>query len=114
MGIHFPSIWPPGHPADTRVEPGKILVAIHSEWCEQSCVFLQYVRTNHVTIYSAVDFITDLPESEEYTMVIVVADRFSCAIKLVPLSTLSSALEVALFHHVFSYYGILEDIHYCQ
>ncbi len=59
-----------------------------------------------------VDFITDLPNSEGHTCVLVVVDRFSKACKLIPLKGLPTALEMAesLFHHVFRNYGLPEDI----
>ncbi|KAL0151631.1 hypothetical protein M9458_053032, partial [Cirrhinus mrigala] len=58
-----------------------------------------------------VDFVTDLPESEGNTCVLVV-DRFSKACKLVPLRGLPTAMETAehLFHQVFRHYGLPEEI----
>ncbi len=57
-----------------------------------------------------VDFITDLPNSEGHTCVLV--DRFSKACKLIPLKGLPTALETAesLFLHVFQNYGLPVDI----
>lgn len=68
--------------------------------------------TKRLWSHIAVDFITDLPESEGCTKVFVVADRFSEGIKLIPLPALPTALKVAelLFHQVFGYYGIPENI----
>ncbi|KAI2647109.1 Transposon Tf2-9 polyprotein [Labeo rohita] len=59
-----------------------------------------------------VDFITDLPESEGHTCVLVIVDRFSKACKLVPLRGLPTAMETAehLFHQVFRHYGLPEEI----
>ncbi|KAI2649864.1 Transposon Tf2-11 polyprotein [Labeo rohita] len=59
-----------------------------------------------------VDFITDLPESEGNTCVLVVVDRFSKACKLIPLRGLPTAMETAehLFHQVFRHYGLPEEI----
>ncbi|KAI2652628.1 Transposon Tf2-8 polyprotein [Labeo rohita] len=59
-----------------------------------------------------VDFVTDLPESEGNTGVLVIVDRFSKACKLVPLRGLPTALEMAerLFHQVFRHYGLPEEI----
>ncbi len=59
-----------------------------------------------------VDFITDLPNSEGHTCVLVVVDRFSKACRLIPLKGLPTALETAesLFHHVFGNYGLPENI----
>ncbi len=57
-----------------------------------------------------VDFVTDLPNSEGYTCVLV--NRFSKACKFIPLKGLLTALQSAesLFHHVFRNYGLPEDI----
>lgn len=62
----------------------------------------------HPWSHIAEDFITDLPESEGNTTVLVVADRFLKGLKLIPLPALPSALEVAElnFHQVFCYYSI--------
>ncbi|KAL0163603.1 hypothetical protein M9458_039356, partial [Cirrhinus mrigala] len=59
-----------------------------------------------------IDFITDLPESEGHTCVLVIVDRFSKACKLVPLRGLPTAMETAehLFHQVFRHYGLPEEI----
>ncbi|KAL0163694.1 hypothetical protein M9458_039447, partial [Cirrhinus mrigala] len=58
-----------------------------------------------------VDFVTDLPESEGNTCVLVIVDRFSKACKLVPLRGLPTAMEMAehLFHQVFRHYGLPEE-----
>ncbi len=60
----------------------------------------------------AVDFATDLPNSEGFTCILVVVDRFSKACKLIPLRGLPTALETAEvpFNHIFPNYGIPEDI----
>ncbi len=42
-----------------------------------------------------VDFVTDLPNAEGHTCVLVVVDRFSKACKLIPLKVLPTALETA-------------------
>lgn len=59
-----------------------------------------------------IDFITDVPQLEGNTTILVVVDRFSCSIKLVALPALPTAMEVAkiIFHHIFRYYGIPDDI----
>lgn len=59
-----------------------------------------------------VDFLTDLPESDGFTCVLVIVDRFSKACRLVPLKGLPTALETAetLFHHVFRNFGLPEEI----
>ncbi|KAG1956957.1 retrotransposable element [Pimephales promelas] len=59
-----------------------------------------------------VDFVTDLPRSNNHTCILVVVDRFSKACKLIPLPGLPTAFETteALFHHVFRNFGIPEDV----
>uniref|UniRef100_A0A3B3BMY4 Gypsy retrotransposon integrase-like protein 1 n=1 Tax=Oryzias melastigma TaxID=30732 RepID=A0A3B3BMY4_ORYME len=60
----------------------------------------------------AVDFVTDLPQSQGNTVILTVVDRFSKACRLIPLPKLPSAMETAehLLHHVFRFYGLPEDI----
>ncbi len=59
-----------------------------------------------------VDFVTDLPNSEGFTCILVAVDQFSKACRLIPLKGLPTALETAeaLFQHVFRNFGIPEDI----
>uniref|UniRef100_A0A8C1RNS1 Gypsy retrotransposon integrase-like protein 1 n=1 Tax=Cyprinus carpio TaxID=7962 RepID=A0A8C1RNS1_CYPCA len=59
-----------------------------------------------------VDFITDLPPSDNNTCILVIVDRFSKSCRLLPLKGLPTAMETAelLFNHVFRYFGIPEDI----
>ncbi|KAG1929978.1 retrotransposable element [Pimephales promelas] len=59
-----------------------------------------------------VDFVTDLPVSNNHTCILVVVDRFSKACKLIPLPGLPTALETAeaLFQHIFRNFGIPEDV----
>ncbi|KAI2645252.1 Transposon Tf2-6 polyprotein [Labeo rohita] len=60
----------------------------------------------------SIDFITDLPPSNEFTAILVTIDRFSKSCRLIPLKGLPSAMEtaLALFHNVFRIYGLPEDI----
>ncbi len=60
----------------------------------------------------AIDFVTDLPNSRNYTTILTVIDRFSKACRLVPLPKLPTAFETAeaLLEHVFRFYGLPEDI----
>ncbi len=62
--------------------------------------------------HMGLDFVTDLPESEGKTCVLVAVDRFSKACKLIPLRGLPSALETAehLFQQVFRNFGVPENI----
>ncbi len=48
-----------------------------------------------------IDFVTDLPESEDHTCILVAVDHFSKACKFIPLRGLPTALETAeqLFTH---------------
>ncbi|KAI2655557.1 Transposon Tf2-8 polyprotein [Labeo rohita] len=57
-----------------------------------------------------VDFVTDLPNSEGNTCILVTVDRFSKSCKLIPLKGLPTTLETAehLFQHIFHNYGLPE------
>ena len=50
----------------------------------------------------AVDFVTDLPESQGFTTILTVVDRFSRAVRFIPFAALPSAFQTAqaLFQHV--------------
>uniref|UniRef100_A0AAY4CXQ7 Integrase catalytic domain-containing protein n=1 Tax=Denticeps clupeoides TaxID=299321 RepID=A0AAY4CXQ7_9TELE len=63
---------------------------------------------SHITV----DFVTDLPESNGYTTILVVVDRFPKGCCFVPFPSLPSALQMAeaLMQSVFRVYGIPEDI----
>ncbi len=60
----------------------------------------------------AIDFVTDLPNSRNYTTILTVIDRFSKACRLIPLPKLPTAFETAeaLLEQVFRFYGLPEDI----
>ncbi|KAL1269106.1 hypothetical protein QQF64_031395 [Cirrhinus molitorella] len=60
----------------------------------------------------AIDFITDLPNSQGNTTIFTIVDRFSKACRLLPLPKLPSAFEAAelLCNHVFRFYGLPDDI----
>uniref|UniRef100_A0A3B1JYM9 Gypsy retrotransposon integrase-like protein 1 n=1 Tax=Astyanax mexicanus TaxID=7994 RepID=A0A3B1JYM9_ASTMX len=60
----------------------------------------------------AVDFVTDLPESEGYTTILTVVDRFSRGVKFIPFPALPTALQTAqaIYTHIFRHYGVPEDI----
>ncbi|KAI2664083.1 Transposon Tf2-6 polyprotein [Labeo rohita] len=60
----------------------------------------------------SIDFVTDLPLSNEFTTILVTIDRFSKSCRLIPLKGLPTAMEtaLALFHNVFRIYGLPEDI----
>jgi len=60
----------------------------------------------------AIDFVTDLPESQGHTTILTVIDRFSKACRLIPLAKLPTAFETAelLCNYVFRFYGLPEDI----
>ncbi len=63
---------------------------------------------SHITI----DFVTDLPNSNHFTTILTVIDRFSKACRPIPLTKLPTALETAeaLMQQVFRFYGLPEDI----
>ncbi len=60
----------------------------------------------------AIDFITDLPNSQGNTTILTIVDRFSKACRLIPLPKLPTSLETAelLCNQVFRYYGLPDDI----
>ncbi|KAL0152355.1 hypothetical protein M9458_052078 [Cirrhinus mrigala] len=60
---------------------------------------------------SAINFITDLPNSQGNTLIFTIIDRFSKACRLISLPKLPSAFEAAklLCNHVFRLYGLPED-----
>ncbi|KAI2655672.1 Transposon Tf2-9 polyprotein [Labeo rohita] len=60
----------------------------------------------------AIDYVTDLPASRNYTTILTVIDRFSKSCRLIPLTKLPSAFETAevLMEQVFRFYGLPEDI----
>ncbi|KAK3527495.1 hypothetical protein QTP86_023021, partial [Hemibagrus guttatus] len=60
----------------------------------------------------SMDFLTDLPDSGGFTMIMVVLDRFSKGCKLVPLKGLPTAMQTAdaMFAHVFRNFRLPEDI----
>ncbi len=60
----------------------------------------------------AIDFITDLPNSQGNTTILTIVDRFSKACRLIPLPKLPTSFETAdlLCNHVFRFYGLPEDI----
>ncbi len=59
-----------------------------------------------------IDFVTDLPNSEGNTCVLVTMDRFSKACNFIPLKGLPTAFETAecLFNHIFRNVGLPEEI----
>ncbi|KAI2643793.1 Transposon Tf2-9 polyprotein [Labeo rohita] len=59
-----------------------------------------------------IDFVTDLPNSEGNTCVLVIVDRFSKACKFIPLRGLPTAMDTAemLFQHIFRHFGLPEEI----
>ena len=60
----------------------------------------------------AIDFVTDLPKSEEYTTILTVIDRFSKGVRFIPFPGIPNAFQTAeaLFQYVFRLFGIPEDI----
>lgn len=93
----------------------------------QKCKICQSTKASHQTpagllqplpvpqrpwSHIAVDFITDLPVSQNNTVILTVVDRFSKACRLIPLPKLPSAFETAeaLCNHVFRMFGLPDDI----
>ncbi|KAL0204378.1 hypothetical protein M9458_002396, partial [Cirrhinus mrigala] len=60
----------------------------------------------------AIDFITDLPSSNNYITILTVIDRFSKACRVIPLVKLPTAWETAevMMNQVFRFFGIPDDI----
>ncbi len=60
----------------------------------------------------AIDFITDLPNSNSNTTILTVIDRFSKSCRLIPIPKLPIALETAdvLCSYVFRLFGLPDDI----
>ncbi|KAI2643953.1 Transposon Tf2-9 polyprotein [Labeo rohita] len=60
----------------------------------------------------AIDFLTDLPSSNNYTTILTVIDRFSKACRVIPLVKLPTAWETAevMMNQVFRFFGIPDDI----
>ncbi len=66
----------------------------------------------HPWSHIAIDFVTDLPNSRNYTTILTVIGQFSKACRLIPLPKLPTAFETAedLLEKVFHFYGIPKDI----
>lgn len=60
----------------------------------------------------SIDFITDLPKSDEMTTIVTIVDRFSKTLRLILLPSLPTAFSLAelLFTQIFRHYGIPEDM----
>lgn len=69
-------------------------------------------NTPKTVVMHSIDFITNLPQSQNKTVIVVIVDQFSKPLCLIPLPGLPSAIELTemVFEHVFQYYGIHEDI----
>lgn len=113
-----------GHPGTRRtldlLKETSMIMCGSCSVCAQAKVHVILPLENPQRPWShiAIDFITDLPESEGETTLMVVIYR-SLAIKLLLLNALSTALECAemiyiyideIFQHVFRFYGLPEDI----
>lgn len=59
-----------------------------------------------------INIIIDLPESEGKTVILVIIDRFSCSLCLIPLESLPTAFGLAeiMFNHVFRFSDLPEDV----
>ncbi len=66
----------------------------------------------HPWSHVEVNFVTNLPNSEGFTCILIAVDQLSKACRLIPLKGLPTALETAeaLFHHIFRNYGVPENI----
>lgn len=73
---------------------------------------LNTARSSSPWSHLGVDIITDLPESDGYTCVLVIVNRFSKGCRPIPLRGLPTAIHTAelFFNQVFRYFGIPKDI----
>ncbi len=131
-GLHsrFPGLWTSRQAAYSLAPPSSVLVAPYGLGCLPVCPRMLSLRHLQISMspncrkigplliprrpwsHVRVDFVTDLPNSEGFTCILITVDWFSKACRLIPLKGLPTALEraEALFHHVFRNYGIPEDI----
>lgn len=60
----------------------------------------------------SVDFITDMPMSQNSTVILIIIDRLSKFIHLIQVTELPTAFQTAelIFTHIFRYFGLLEEI----
>lgn len=128
MGPYCSGVWAPRHKKNTRFNPREILVALHGTRCQQVHYVMQCVceiegaaslshekaaPTDHSpTPLVAYSLGLYHGSAQVNTTILVIADRFSRGLRLVPLPALPSAFETAelLFTHVFRHCGIPEDI----
>ncbi|KAL0202498.1 hypothetical protein M9458_000516, partial [Cirrhinus mrigala] len=99
-----------GHPGIHRT---TILVRNAFWWPNMNQDIINFVKACSPGCSSPCRFlITDLPNCNGYTTILVIVDRFSKSCRLIPLKSLPTAMEKALelFSHVFRIYGLPEDI----
>lgn len=94
--------WLPVHPAP---EPKSLATF---QWEKIMPLPTPYHPWSHI----AIDFITDLPESDGKTVILVITDRFSRSLQLIPLKSLPTAFELAelMFIQVFRFFGLPKDM----
>ncbi|KAI5614128.1 hypothetical protein C0J50_3849 [Silurus asotus] len=94
--IHSATSWeplPPECPEGCTFNPEGCVTCLWASWSRCRCS----------SGPGPIDFMTDLPQSEGHTCVLVAVDHFSKACHSIPFPGLPTALETtkALFHHVF-------------
>lgn len=109
LGSYYASHGPPWHPA-------HILLCFisHSLYPSHGSPF-PACQKDHATVRSSapwshitIDFLTDLPESQDNTTILIITDWFSKSLCLVPLPCLPTTFEMAelIFNHVLCYVGV--------
>ncbi len=122
FSAHLPGHWSSRDQSNPLAIERLLLVAQNGEWYQKVCermLGMCYGQNNSLLTHwqtptspCTLDFITDLPTSDNNTCILVSVDKFSKACRLAPLKGLPTAMETAevLFNHVFRNFGIPEDI----
>lgn len=105
--------WPSiAHDVQRYVKSCSICTTTKSPRCLPPGKLMPLPTPNRPWSHLAIDFLSDLPPSKGYTVILVVVDRFSKSNRFIPFTSMPTALQVAeaLFSQVFRHYGIPEDI----
>ncbi len=125
----LPSAGHPGINVTIQLVSNRFWWALHSDvtWFVQRCDICNISKSPHHRpagllqplpipqrpwSHIAINFVTDLSNSNHFTTILTVIDRFSKACRLIPLTKLPTAFETAeaLIQQVFRFYGLPEDI----
>lgn len=106
--------WWPSLPADAQEFVRSCAVCNTSKSSHQlpAGLLLPLPTPQRPWSHIALDFVTNLPRSNNCTVILTIIDRFSKACRLVPLPELPTAFETAeaLCDYVFHFYNLPEDI----